>query len=1360
MNNRHDPKIAVNATLVALVTLVFALLSCAKHTPPPPEGPLHFGVGATSFQNLTRDTPVDLTGYRPTAEDRRKLDNQVLSIQDMTLTTLLKGTHASYFVVDGASAVLQPGDVVCLSGATAGNEPHRIVTKALPSPLTLAGEALGVVILPASPNNPVLVAIGGTLPPSITGLTASANHQVRVSATGRLEQVVSFSTTDFPVGTSDPGGNLTVSTAVSPASGGGGGGGSACSVADLASLRAIVSANRSDTEICGVLNPPSNFVFSAASGGGFADDGITVIQPNDVTLVANGRWYPSSPQAVVPTIAALRAAVAGKQSVLHVQAYSTIGDGGGGDFELDTSDTTTSDNSGTIIVAGTKRWKRQYSGALQANWWGVKADGLQITDGVVTASSNIFSSASAAFTAAVVGRKILLRTARNLATGTLSTVSGSNIATAVGENFPVDLPIIGGGSGTGQPLSGGGIYVGGQFLVAQFSVPSTHQLVLVSPATATVTNQAWYAETQLATTIAGFIDASHVTLGTTATISQSSVLATLATDDTVALDSAIRSAFTLKVNELDLPSGLIGISANNAYVDKSNLRIRGPMSNRATLVDLRKASDEILSPNTDLTYGVLTFVGLDNDASLCTGIHLESFGYDANVPVYGFGHSSGGVSNGSGSRIGFFMRSCPDSSYVDMRSHGFGARDEHLYVDGKSTNFLFDHCVAPLTNNVSLNCNGGFDGAGKAQPEGLRITKSVAEGILVSAASYTIDNCNISDNSLGIIGAAITVDMIGRGIISNNILHDINTASQGVGAIDVFGNNVATSSLVITGNTFNKILGAWHTGHGAAISLNNFGGTVDVEGNTVDESDASGSPGRFAYVAGASTGQVHFGRNIFRGRAGTNLTEGIHIDSTVPNGAVTISPDIVYGESVTTRLSLAKSLAAVREMVTVSATGTTAISAGVETVLVTANGAVTLTLPDPTKTPGLRVTIKNSTTQLGTTTIGTAAGNIDGSATTSISGASQALLLFSDGANWKILTGLSVGGGGVPSTRTLTGTSPIRVDGDNAAHDLSANRTISIDTTGLVATTRSISTTAPLTGGGTLAADRTLAVSNATTSTVGVVQLGTDLGTSATAPTVVQLTGASNSVAIPTTTKLAWASSGPSLEDVSNDFGVRMNTANATFKIFDTSTLAYFFNYNSGNPFIQFGGNGLNIIGTGTQTIALKAASTGQAQLIADTIAFYSSAGVQKGNWTNTGLRVGDSTAPSRVFETSGAITVGGSVNASTGQAMVINSGGNTSPIVFERNGTNMEEIDPDGTHRISNVISGLGSQPSALTMWSSSGALEWWGSNVGGANITWTGAVAATAAAGGGQATPGTVANYLTINVNGTDYKIPLYSP
>ena len=114
--------------------------------------------------------------------------------------------------------------------------------------------------------------------------------------------------------------------------------------------------------------------------------------------------------------------------------------------------------------------------------------------------------------------------------------------------------------------------------------------------------------------------------------------------------------------------------------------------------------------------------------------------------------------------------------------------------------------------------------------------------------------------------------------------------------------------------------------------------------------------------------------------------------------------------------------------------------------------------------------------------------------------------LFSDGTNARDVTAAGVGGF-VPTSRTFSGTSPILIDGDSAPHDLSANRTISIDLAAIVPTSRTISTTAPLTGGGDLGANRTLAVSDATTGAVGVVRLTNALGGTGASPEVLKVGG-------------------------------------------------------------------------------------------------------------------------------------------------------------------------------------------------------------------------------------------------------------
>jgi hypothetical protein len=120
-----------------------------------------------------------------------------------------------------------------------------------------------------------------------------------------------------------------------------------------------------------------------------------------------------------------------------------------------------------------------------------------------------------------------------------------------------------------------------------------------------------------------------------------------------------------------------------------------------------------------------------------------------------------------------------------------------------------------------------------------------------------------------------------------------------------------------------------------------------------------------------------------------------------------------------------------------------------------------------------------------------------------------------DGASWVGPFGTGGGGGGgAPTTadylvrtadaglsaeRVVTDTSEVTWDwatGGQAKANVGAIAQSKVtnlvsDLAGKVPTTRTISTTAPLTGGGDLSANRTLAVSDATTTTKGVVELAT-----------------------------------------------------------------------------------------------------------------------------------------------------------------------------------------------------------------------------------------------------------------------------
>lgn len=178
----------------------------------------------------------------------------------------------------------------------------------------------------------------------------------------------------------------------------GGGGGTGLSVANVAALKAVLSTTLTDTQPATVQTPGTNWVWSASTGAGFESDDITVIRPNNVLLGSNGRWYNTASSPVVPTIAALRLAVSGRQPSISVQAYSTLGDGAGGIFDYDSGDTTTADNDGTIIVAGTRRYKRRFSGPIDARWFGVK----------LTTAVELYDSQPALMNALATGQEVFL----------------------------------------------------------------------------------------------------------------------------------------------------------------------------------------------------------------------------------------------------------------------------------------------------------------------------------------------------------------------------------------------------------------------------------------------------------------------------------------------------------------------------------------------------------------------------------------------------------------------------------------------------------------------------------------------------------------------------------------------------------------------------------------------------------------------------------------------------------------------------------------------------------------------------------------------------------------------------------------
>lgn len=137
---------------------------------------------------------------------------------------------------------------------------------------------------------------------------------------------------------------------------------------------------------------------------------------------------------IVDNIAALRDLPVGGSTRVFVYSYTTLGDGGGGQYYLDEADLSSADNGGTIIVADDGgRWK--YVGVPTVHTFGAKGDG--VTSDIAAFEASILATGGYARMLAKsymlqgwffnTERAYMLGAGKGTATADLSAITGGTI---------------------------------------------------------------------------------------------------------------------------------------------------------------------------------------------------------------------------------------------------------------------------------------------------------------------------------------------------------------------------------------------------------------------------------------------------------------------------------------------------------------------------------------------------------------------------------------------------------------------------------------------------------------------------------------------------------------------------------------------------------------------------------------------------------------------------------------------------------------------------------------------------------------------------------------------------------------------
>jgi hypothetical protein len=235
-------------------------------------------------------------------------------------------------------------------------------------------------------------------------------------------------------------------------------------------------------------------------------------------------------------------------------------------------------------------------------------------------------------------------------------------------------------------------------------------------------------------------------------------------------------------------------------------------------------------------------------------------------------------------------------------------------------------------------------------------------------------------------GAVLVLESAGKILCVNNVIEGVDYSSAyTTSPVQIFGSNSPAAQIIIVGMRIRDVRGTWHTAAGGAVlEVEDFDGSLSISDLMITDAVGTTTESRFILIRNSS-GRVHFGGAVCVD--GTNLTIGLEAFSTAGDDIVSGEENLIFGTGVTTPIKVT-SLAKFLRYLDVAASGTNAVQSYVDTVNVTYNGATTAQLRDPSTMPlGWTVTISNASTQLGTTSVTTAAGTIVGSASLVGSGA-------------------------------------------------------------------------------------------------------------------------------------------------------------------------------------------------------------------------------------------------------------------------------------------------------------------------------------------------------------------------------------